>query len=46
LLGADGRIVVRTSGTEHVVRIMVEAASTEIAEATADRLEQLLVARA
>ena len=46
LLGADGRIVVRTSGTEPVVRIMVEAASTEIAEATADRLEQLLVARA
>ena len=46
LLGADGRIVVRVSGTEPVVRIMVEAASTEIAEATADRLEQLLVARA
>jgi len=45
-LGANGRIVVRTSGTEPVVRIMVEAASTEIAEATADRLERLVVARA
>jgi len=37
---------VRTSGTEPVVRIMVEAASSEIAEATADRLERLIVARA
>ena len=45
-LGNDGRIVVRTSGTEPVVRIMVEAASSEIAEATADRLERLIVARA
>jgi phosphoglucosamine mutase len=44
-LGNDGRIVVRTSGTEPVIRIMVEAASSEIAEATADRLERLIVAR-
>jgi phosphoglucosamine mutase len=44
-LGNDGRIVVRTSGTEPVIRIMVEAASSEIADATADRLERLIVAR-
>jgi len=37
-LGADGRVLVRPSGTEAVVRVMVEAPTTELAEATADRL--------
>lgn len=37
-LGAEGRILVRPSGTEPLVRVMVEAADVEIAEATATRL--------
>jgi phosphoglucosamine mutase len=45
-LGDDGRIVVRASGTEPVVRIMVEAPTTEIAVGTVDRLERLIIARA
>lgn len=31
-LGSDGRILVRESGTEPVIRVMVEAASDEICE--------------
>jgi len=45
-LGDDGRIVVRTSGTELLVRIMVEATTLELAQAVAARLERLVVARA
>jgi phosphoglucosamine mutase len=37
-LGGDGRILVRASGTEPVVRVMVEAPTAEQAEAVADRL--------
>jgi len=37
-LGGDGRVVVRPSGTEPVVRVMVEATSQEQAEAVASRL--------
>jgi phosphoglucosamine mutase len=37
-LGADGRVLVRPSGTEPVVRVMVEAPTVEQAEAVADRL--------
>jgi phosphoglucosamine mutase len=37
-LGADGRVLVRPSGTEPVVRVMVEAPTTEVANAAADRL--------
>lgn len=37
-LGADGRILVRESGTEPVVRVMVEAGSTEECENMSTRL--------
>ena len=37
-LGPDGRVLVRPSGTEAVVRVMVEAPSVEQAELIADRL--------
>ena len=35
-LGADGRILVRASGTESLVRVMVEAPTTERAQSVAD----------
>jgi phosphoglucosamine mutase len=37
-LGGEGRVLVRPSGTEPVVRVMVEAPTHEQAEAVADRL--------
>jgi phosphoglucosamine mutase len=37
-LGTRGRVLVRGSGTEPIVRVMVEAPTLEEAEATADRL--------
>jgi phosphoglucosamine mutase len=37
-LAGQGRALVRPSGTEPVVRVMVEAPSAELAEAAADRL--------
>lgn len=37
-LGADGRILVRESGTEPVVRVMVEAGSTQECEKYVDRV--------
>ena len=37
-LGAGGRVVLRASGTEPLVRVMVEAESTDAAESAAQRL--------
>ena len=37
-LGADGRVLVRASGTERVVRVMVEAADADLAQSVCDAL--------
>ena len=37
-LGDTGRVLLRASGTEPLVRVMVEAASLETAESAAQRL--------
>ncbi|HVW41437.1 MAG TPA: phosphoglucosamine mutase [Amycolatopsis sp.] len=37
-LGAEGRVLLRPSGTEQLVRVMVEAPAHETAQAAADRL--------
>jgi phosphoglucosamine mutase len=37
-LGERGRVLLRPSGTEPLVRVMVEAPTVEQAEAVADRL--------
>ena len=37
-LGDTGRVLLRPSGTEQLVRVMVEAASQELAQSAADRL--------
>jgi phosphoglucosamine mutase len=41
-LGADGRVLVRPSGTEPLVRVMVEATDPEAAEDAAERLVELV----
>ncbi len=41
-LGSTGRILVRPSGTEPLVRVMVEAATHELAQAAGDRLAELI----
>jgi phosphoglucosamine mutase len=40
-LASSGRIVVRPSGTEPVLRIMVEARDATVATSTAQRLEDI-----
>ncbi|MCX6518626.1 MAG: phosphoglucosamine mutase [Actinobacteria bacterium] len=43
-LGDDGRILVRASGTEPLVRVMVEAANESLAHSTAEALALALIA--
>jgi len=43
-LGSHGRVLLRPSGTEPLVRVMVEAPTTEQAEAVADRLAAAVAA--
>lgn len=43
-LGGDGRVLVRPSGTEPLVRVMVEAAAEEQARRVADRLARAVAA--
>jgi phosphoglucosamine mutase len=43
-LGGSGRVLLRPSGTEQLVRVMVEAPTVEQAEATAGRLAEIVAA--
>ena len=43
-LGATGRVLLRPSGTEHLVRVMVEAQDAELAREVAERLASVVVA--
>ena len=42
VLKDDGRILVRPSGTEALIRVMVEAADTEVAQKTAETVANLI----
>ena len=44
-LGSNGRILVRESGTEPVVRVMVEAGSTEECERYVDQVIDVIKSR-
>ena len=44
-LGEEGRILLRQSGTEPVVRVMVEAASHEICEKYVDQVIKVMEAQ-
>ena len=41
-LGEDGRLLLRESGTEPVIRVMVEAETEELCEKYVDRIVQVL----
>ena len=43
-LGAEGRVLLRPSGTEQLVRVMVEAASQQLAEECAGRVADVVAA--
>jgi phosphoglucosamine mutase len=43
-LGAEGRVLVRASGTEPVVRVMAEASELEAAEGAVYRLVEIVQA--
>lgn len=43
LLNGAGRVLVRASGTESLIRVMVEAKTTELAQQTADRLVNFIL---
>jgi phosphoglucosamine mutase len=43
-LGDTGRVLLRPSGTEQLVRVMVEAPTQEQADAVADRLAKVVAA--
>jgi len=45
LLGANGRVLVRSSGTEPLIRVMVEAGTAELANEVADRLVAAAIRR-
>jgi phosphoglucosamine mutase len=45
LLGNDGRILLRESGTEPVVRIMVEASTEELCEKYTQSVADVICAR-
>ena len=44
-LGDDGRILVRESGTEPVIRVMVEAGTDEICEKYVDEVIEVIKAK-
>ena len=44
-LGASGRILVRESGTEQVIRVMVEAADKALCQECVERVVDMICAR-
>ena len=43
ILGDNGRVLVRASGTEPLIRVMVEAPTAQLADEAADRLVAVAV---